>query len=75
MSASPDDVRDTAIARLHGVGQRLTANRAALVLENVPASAGLERSVAAAAAAITRSTGFRTQRHRVDLVGLCRKCA
>src|SRR5881392_3878243 len=28
-------------------------------VEDVPASAGLERSVAAAAAAITRSTGFR----------------
>lgn len=44
-------------------------------VEDVPASAGLERSVAAAAAAITRSTGFRTQRHRVDLVGVCRSCA
>ncbi len=44
-------------------------------VEDVPASAGLERSVAAAAAAITRSTGFRTQRHRVDLVGLCQDCS
>jgi Fe2+ or Zn2+ uptake regulation protein len=44
-------------------------------VEDVPASAGLERSVAAAAAAITRTTGFRTQRHRVDLVGLCKRCA
>jgi len=44
------------------------------VVEDVPASAGLERSVAAAAAAITRTTGFRTQRHRVDLVGLCARC-
>jgi Fe2+ or Zn2+ uptake regulation protein len=44
-------------------------------VEDVPASAGLERSVAAAAAAITRSTGFRTQRHRLDLVGLCATCA
>jgi Fe2+ or Zn2+ uptake regulation protein len=43
-------------------------------VEDIPASAGLERSVAAAAAAITRTTGFRTQRHRVDLVGLCRAC-
>ncbi len=43
-------------------------------VEDVPASAGLERSVAAAAAAITRATGFRTQRHRVDLVGLCKRC-
>jgi Fe2+ or Zn2+ uptake regulation protein len=147
MAASPDDVREAAATRLHRVGQRLTANREALIdtftnaprpltipeilarrrdlaqssvyrnlvvleeagivhrvvgtdefarwelaedlaghhhhlicascgrVEDVPASAGLERSVAAAAAAITRSTGFRTQRHRVDLVGLCKRCA
>ena len=142
-----DDVSDVVAERLRGVGQRLTANRRALVdalaeaprpytipeildakhglaqssvyrnlvvleeagivhrvvgtdefarwelaedltghhhhlicascgrVEDVPASAGLERSVAAAAAAITRTTGFRTQHHRVDLVGLCRACA
>ena len=146
MAASLEDVRETATARLHSVGQRLTANREALVdtfttaprpltipeilarrselaqssvyrnlvvleeagivhrvvgaddfarwelaedltghhhhlicascgrVEDVPASAGLERSVAAAAAAITRTTGFRTQRHRVDLVGVCKRC-
>ena len=146
MAASFEDVRETATARLHSVGQRLTANREALVdtfttaprpltipeilarrselaqssvyrnlvvleeagivhrvvgaddfarwelaedltghhhhlicascgrVEDVPASAGLERSVAAAAAAITRTTGFRTQRHRVDLVGVCKRC-
>src|SRR5437764_14603510 len=44
-------------------------------VEDVPASAGLERSVAAAAAQITRTTGFLTQQHRVDLVGVCRACA
>jgi Fur family transcriptional regulator, ferric uptake regulator len=44
-------------------------------VEDVPASAGLERSVAAAAAAITRATGFRTQHHRLDLVGVCATCA
>ena len=44
------------------------------VVEDIPASAGLERSVAAAAAEVTRATGFRTQRHRVDLVGLCARC-
>jgi Fe2+ or Zn2+ uptake regulation protein len=43
-------------------------------VEDVPASAGLERSVAAAAAAITRTTGFRTQHHRLDLVGVCATC-
>jgi Fur family ferric uptake transcriptional regulator len=44
-------------------------------VEDVPASAGLERSVAAAAAAITRATGFQTQHHRLDLVGVCATCA
>ena len=44
-------------------------------VEDVPASAGLERSVAAAAAAITRTTGFRTQHHRLDLVGVCESCS
>ena len=44
-------------------------------VEDVPASAGLERSVAAAAAAITRSTGFRTEHHRLDLVGVCESCS
>jgi Fe2+ or Zn2+ uptake regulation protein len=44
-------------------------------VEDVPASAGLERSVAAAAAAITRSTGFRTEHHRLDLVGMCATCS
>jgi len=147
MAASADDLHEAVAVRLRRVGQRLTANRDALVetltnaprpltipeilarrrglaqssvyrnlvvledagivhrvvgtddfarwelaedltghhhhlicascgrVEDVPASAGLERSVAAAAAAITRTTGFRTQRHRVDLVGLCERCA
>jgi Fur family ferric uptake transcriptional regulator len=44
-------------------------------VEDVPASAGLERSVAAAAAAITRTTGFRTHHHRLDLVGVCESCS
>jgi Fe2+ or Zn2+ uptake regulation protein len=44
-------------------------------VEDVPASAGLERSVAAAAAAITRTTGFRTEHHRLDLVGVCENCS
>jgi Fur family transcriptional regulator, ferric uptake regulator len=142
-----DEVRDTAAARLRSVGQRLTANREALIdsltaaprpltipeiledrprlaqssvyrnlvvledagivhrvvgtdefarweltedltghhhhlicascgrVEDVPASAGLERSVAAAAEEITRATGFQTQHHRVDLVGVCVTCA
>jgi Fe2+ or Zn2+ uptake regulation protein len=147
MPVKPDELRETVANRLRSVGQRLTANREALVdtlteaprpltipeilelrrglaqssvyrnlvvleetgivhrvvgadefarwelaedlaghhhhlicatcgrVEDVPASAGLERSVAAAAAAITRTTGFRTQHHRLDLVGVCATCA
>ena len=45
------------------------------LVEDVPASAGLEQSVHTAATQIARSTGFHTQRHRVDLVGLCASCA
>jgi Fur family ferric uptake transcriptional regulator len=44
-------------------------------VEDVPASAGLEESVERATIQIARATGFRTQHHRVDLVGLCRDCA
>jgi Fe2+ or Zn2+ uptake regulation protein len=44
-------------------------------VEDVPASAGLEQSVERAAADIAKRTGFRTQHHRVDLVGICRRCA
>lgn len=44
-------------------------------VEDVPASARLEQSVHKAADEIERRTGFRTQHHRVDLVGLCKRCA
>jgi Fur family ferric uptake transcriptional regulator len=44
-------------------------------VEDVPASAGLERSLHDAIEQIARSTGFRTAGHRIDLVGLCRDCA
>ena len=44
-------------------------------IEDVPADAHLERSLADATEAIARTTGFRTQHHRIDLVGLCRECA
>jgi Fur family transcriptional regulator, ferric uptake regulator len=45
------------------------------MVEDVPASAGLEHSVHAATDEIARATGFHTHHHRVDLVGLCRNCA
>jgi Fe2+ or Zn2+ uptake regulation protein len=44
-------------------------------IDDIPADAHLERSLADATAAIERTTGFRTQHHRIDLVGLCRECA
>ncbi len=44
-------------------------------VEDVPAAAGLERSVEKAATEIEATTGFRTDAHRIDLVGLCRRCA
>ena len=44
-------------------------------VEDVPASAGLEASLHAAVSEIDRATGFTTERHRIDLVGLCRACA
>lgn len=43
-------------------------------VEDVPASDALEASVGQAIAEIARRTGFRTQHHRVDLVGRCRRC-
>jgi Fur family ferric uptake transcriptional regulator len=43
-------------------------------VEDVPASAALEASVAHAVDEVTRDTGFRTRHHRLDLVGLCRRC-
>lgn len=44
-------------------------------VEDVPASSLLEESVQRAAAEIAQRTGFHTQHHRVDLVGLCKRCA
>ena len=44
-------------------------------VEDVPASAGLESSLADAVAQIEDSTGFRTKAHRIDLVGLCQRCS
>jgi Fur family ferric uptake transcriptional regulator len=44
-------------------------------VEDVPAPAGLERSVHSAAEQIARSTGFHTEHHRIDLLGRCKQCA
>jgi Fe2+ or Zn2+ uptake regulation protein len=43
-------------------------------VEDLPASDGLEKSVAAAAARAARTSGFRTFHHRLDLVGVCSRC-
>jgi Fe2+ or Zn2+ uptake regulation protein len=44
-------------------------------VEDVPASAGLERSLRTAMDEIARTTGFHADGHRIDLLGLCRRCA
>jgi Fe2+ or Zn2+ uptake regulation protein len=44
-------------------------------VEDVPASAGLEASLHDAVSEIDRATGFTTERHRIDLVGRCRRCS
>lgn len=45
------------------------------VVEDLPPSPGLERSMEAAATHAARATGFRIHQHRLDLVGLCGRCA
>lgn len=44
-------------------------------VEDLPATPALERSVAAAVALAERTSGFQTYQHRLDLVGLCSRCA
>jgi Fur family ferric uptake transcriptional regulator len=44
-------------------------------VEDIPAPARLETSVSSAVAAIDESTGFTTEHHRIDLVGVCRNCS
>jgi Fur family transcriptional regulator, ferric uptake regulator len=43
-------------------------------VEDLPATAAVERSVAAAVEEAAQRAGFRTQHHRLDLVGLCSRC-
>jgi Fe2+ or Zn2+ uptake regulation protein len=44
-------------------------------VEDLPATPALEKSVAAAVALAERTSGFRTETHRLDLVGVCARCA
>jgi len=43
-------------------------------VEDLPATAAVERSVADAIDEAARRAGFRTEHHRLDLVGLCADC-
>jgi Fur family transcriptional regulator, ferric uptake regulator len=43
-------------------------------VEDLPATPAVERSVAAAVSDAARQAGFRTQHHRLDLVGICARC-
>ncbi|HET7487555.1 MAG TPA: Fur family transcriptional regulator [Acidimicrobiales bacterium] len=44
-------------------------------VEDVPASLRLEQTVARAVEAAVAATGFRPHTHRLDLVGVCARCA
>lgn len=59
---------------LTGHHHHLVCSRCGRV-EDLPASAALERSVAAAAEEAARVAGFRAQHHRLDLLGTCARCA
>jgi Fur family transcriptional regulator, ferric uptake regulator len=43
-------------------------------IEDLPATPAVERSVAVAIDEASRHAGFRTEHHRLDLVGLCANC-
>jgi Fur family transcriptional regulator, ferric uptake regulator len=43
-------------------------------VEDLPATATVERSISAAIDEAARRAGFRTEHHRLDLVGLCTDC-
>jgi Fur family transcriptional regulator, ferric uptake regulator len=44
-------------------------------VEDLPATPAVEKSVASAIDQAARKAGFRTQHHRLDLIGLCANCA
>jgi Fe2+ or Zn2+ uptake regulation protein len=44
-------------------------------VEDVPATDALEKSLATAVERAERTSGFRTYHHRLDLVGVCARCA
>jgi Fe2+ or Zn2+ uptake regulation protein len=44
-------------------------------VEDLPATPAVEKSVASAVDQAARKAGFRTQHHRLDLIGLCADCS
>jgi Fur family ferric uptake transcriptional regulator len=44
-------------------------------VEDLPATPAVEKSVASAVDQAARKAGFRTQHHRLDLIGLCANCS
>jgi Fur family ferric uptake transcriptional regulator len=44
-------------------------------VEDLPAPIGLERTVQRATATLASRRGFRVRAHRVDMLGLCSRCA
>ena len=44
-------------------------------IDDFTASSGFERTVAKALLEIARDTGFDAQHHRIDLIGVCARCA
>jgi Fe2+ or Zn2+ uptake regulation protein len=44
-------------------------------VEDLPATPAVERSVAAAIDEAAQQAGFKTEHHRLDLVGLCANCS
>ncbi len=74
------ELQDRTIAR-YELAEDLTGHHHHLVcsncgrVEDLPATAAVERSVAAAIDQAARRAGFRTQHHRLDLVGVCSRCA
>ncbi len=44
-------------------------------IDDFTASSGFERTVAKALVEIAKDTGFDAQHHRIDLIGVCARCA
>ena len=74
LTTHDDHARYELTEELTGHHHHIVCSQCGLV-KDVPASADLEQSVAVAAARTARATGFRVDHHRLDLVGVCGRCA